>query len=137
MSFCNCTGRFNCTYAAVVASIAVGVITAFLTIMGVVTLTSAFLWVTLGIATVYLAVALIATAIAQCHIEHCSALPALLFGVLGTVLFSIILLAVTFAATSVVGAIFAGILLFFLFLTFTATACYVRCLAKTRCHQTI
>lgn len=133
MSFCNCSSRFNCTYAAVVASIAVGVITAFLTIMGVIALTPAFLWVTLGVAAVYLAVVLIATAIAHCcHIEHCSALSALLIGILGTVLFSIILLAVTFAATSVIGAIFAGVLLFFLSLTFTATACYVRCLAKSR-----
>ena len=132
MSFCNCSSRFNCTYAAVVASIAVGVITAFLTIMGVIALTPAFLWVTLGVAAVYLAVVLIATAISQQHTDHCSALTALLLGILGTVLFSIILLAVSFAATSVIGAIFAGVLLFFLSLTFTATACYVRCLARSR-----
>jgi len=132
MSFCNGTSRFNCTYAAVVASIAVGVITAFLTIMGVIALTPAFLWVTLGVAAVYLAVVLLATAISQRHTDHCSALTALLLGILGTVLFSIILLAVSFAATSVIGAIFAGVLLFFLSLTFTATACYVRCLARSR-----
>ena len=132
MSFCNCSSRFNCTYAAVVASIAVGVITAFLTIMGVIALTPAFLWVTLGVAAVYLAVVLLATAISQRHTDHCSALTALLLGILGTVLFSIILLAVSFAATSVIGAIFAGVLLFFLSLTFTATACYVRCLARSR-----
>lgn len=134
MSLFNCSGRFNCTYAAVVASIAVGVITAFLTIMGVIALTPAFLWVTLGVAAVYLAVVLLATAIAQHNTDRCSALSALLIGILGTVLFSIILLAVSFAATSVIGAIFAGILLFFLSLIFTATACYVRCIAKSNCE---
>lgn len=129
MSNQNCCCRFNCTFWAIVLSIAVGVVTAFLTIMGMIALTPAFLWVTLGIAVVYLAVALATVNLKEGTARCCSALAAILIGVLGTALFSIVLLAISFPATSVLGAILAGVVLFFLFLTLTATACYVRCQA--------
>ena len=130
MSVTNCPCRFNCTFWAIVASIAVGVVTAFLTIMGMIALTSAFLWVTLGIAVVYLAVGFATAASKQTTECCCSPLAAILIGVLGTALLSIVLLAISFPATSVLGAVLAGLLLFFLFLTLTATACYIRCLAR-------
>ena len=130
MSVTNCSCRFNCTFWAIVASIAVGVVTAFLTIMGMIALTSAFLWVTLGIAVVYLAVGFATAASKQTTECCCSPLAAILIGVLGTALLSIVLLAISFPATSVLGAVLAGLLLFFLFLTLTATACYIRCLAR-------
>lgn len=126
----NCCCRFNCTFWAIVSSIAVGVVTAFLTIMGMIALTSAFLWVTLGIAVVYLAVALATLPLSQQLPKCCSALAGLLLGALGTVLFSIVLLAISFPATSVLGAVLAGALLFFLFLTLTATACFIKCKAN-------
>jgi uncharacterized membrane protein (DUF485 family) len=50
----------------------------------------------------------------------------LLIAILGTVQFSVVLLAVGIVATSVLSAILVGILLFFLTLTLTAAACYVR-----------
>ncbi len=130
MSASNCSCRFSCTFWAIVASIAIGVVTAFLTIMGIIALAPAFLWVTLGIAVVYLAVALLQVSLRQEAPRCCSALVALLIGILGTALFSVVLLAISFAATSVLGAILAGVLLFFLFLTLTATACYIRCQAN-------
>lgn len=120
---------FGCTIIAVVASLIIGIITAFLRITAAITLTPAFLWVLLGIAVVYLAVTLVSGAIfrKECCDDLCTIVSAVLVGIIGTVLLSIILLAIEFAATSVTGAILAGALLFFFFLAITSTACLVRC----------
>ena len=134
MSLFGCNCRNNCTALSVVASLIIGIITAFLLITGVITVTPAFLWVVFGIAVVYLAVVLIATAISGCETKSsgcvCSVLSALLAGILGTALLSVVLLAVTFAATSILGAVITGGLLFFVSLTLTQTACLVKCLAN-------
>ena len=122
--------RPDCTLAALIVSLIIGVITAFLRITAVITLTPAFLWVLLGITVVYLAVLLVSSATSRnrCCELLCNIVTALLAGILGTVLLSIVLLAVEFAATSVIGAVIAGALLFFFSLTVTSTACLVRCL---------
>ncbi len=130
MSICSCKNPFSCTATAVIVSIVVGVVTAFLRITGVITLTPAFLWVTLGVALVYLAVTLISTAVTEHCDGRCTALPALLIGALGTVLLSLVLLAITFVATSFLGAFLSGLLLFFFFLTLSSTACYVKCICR-------
>lgn len=131
MSMCNC--RCNCTIAAVVASLIVGIITAFLQITAVITVAPVFLWVAFGIAVGFLGI-LTLTAGTSCCVRadecRCSALNALLPAILGTILFSVILLAVGIVATSVVSAILIGIQLFFLSLTLTEAACYVRALAS-------
>lgn len=121
--------RPDCTVIAVVASFVIGIIAAFLTITATITLTPAFLWVLLGVSVVYLAVSLISAALSRnerCD-GLCSIITALLVGVLGTILLSIVLLAIAFAATSIIGAILTGALLFFFFLVVTSTACLVRC----------
>lgn len=119
----------GCVVFAVVASLIVGIITAFLRITGIITLTPAFLWVLLGIAVVYLAVALVSGTFLRnrCCADLCSIITALLAAILGTVLFSVVFLAIEFPATSVIGAILTGVLLFFFFLILTSTACLVRC----------
>ncbi len=130
MSNCGCGPRINCTTAALITSVVVGVVTAFLQILGVITVGTAFLWVTLGIAVVYLAGLVVASALSRrtgrpaCT---CRVLNTLLAGILGTVLLSLVLLAVGIEATSVISAIGVGLLLFFLALIVTASACYVRC----------
>ncbi len=119
----------GCTVIAVAASLILGVITAFLRITAAITVTPAFLWVLLGISVVYLAITLISAALYRsggCD-SLCNIVTSLLVGILGTVLFSVILLAIEFAATSVVGAVITGALLFFFFLTVTSAACLVRC----------
>lgn len=122
---CGCTCR--CPILAIIASAVVGVVAAFLQILGTITVTPAFLWVALGIAVVYLAVLLVRrTDVGGCECR-CANLATLLAGILGTILFSLVLLAVGVVATSVVSAILVGVLLFFLALTFTAAACAVRC----------
>lgn len=132
MPLCNCNCRCSCTAAALIVSAILGVLAAFLQITGVITVTTAFLWVALGIAVVYLGVQVLAAALAGCterNICRCSALNALLAGLLGTALLALILLAVGIVATSVVSAILVGLLVFFLFLGLISTACYVRTLA--------
>ena len=61
MSMCCCNNRLSCLTAAVVGSAIVGVIAAFLTFAAIITVTPAFLWVVLGIAVGFLAVALVSS----------------------------------------------------------------------------
>lgn len=127
---CNC--RSTCTGLAVVASVIIGIITAILNATAIIAVTPAFLWVLFGIAALYLAVTLVTSVfIRSMSIRNCvcSALPALLAGALGTILLSIILLGIEFAATSVLGVIFTGALLFFFALLITSTACLVKCIS--------
>lgn len=129
----NCNCRCNCTAVAVVASIILGILAAFLQITGAITVAAAFLWVILGIAVVYLGVLVIANTLTRCTEQAscaCSSLGAILVGIAGSILFSIILLAVGIIATSIVSAILVGLLVFFFFLTILATACYVRYLGN-------
>ena len=132
MSMLNCGCRCNCTLWAVIASIFVGIITAFLQITGVITVGDAFLWVVLGVAVVYLAVLIVATAINRGEndcICLCSVIASLLVGILGSALFAVVLLAVGITATSVLSAILVGLLLVFFALVLSSSACLVKCLA--------
>ena len=63
MSLFCCDCRCRCPLVAIIVSIILGVVTAFLQIAGAITVTPAFLWVLLGIAIVYLGVLLIAAAL--------------------------------------------------------------------------
>ncbi len=130
---CNCTSKCNCVLFAVIAAVIVGIVAAFLQITAVITVTPVFLWVALGIAVVYLAGLAAATILArsprQQSICACSALNALLVGILSTIFFSAVLLAVGIVATSVFSAIVIGLLAASLTLTFVSTACYIRSLA--------
>ena len=127
---CNC--RRDCALLAVVASLILGIVGAFLQITGVITVTPAFLWVALGIGVVYLAVLVATTALArrgECRPCRCRSLEAVLTGILGTILFAVVLLAVGVVATSVVSAVLVGLLVASLALTFAGSACLVKCLA--------
>lgn len=133
MSLYCCESKCKCALLSIAASIVIGVIAAFLQLTAVINVTPAFLWVLLGIAVVYLGVLVIAGAIKSdcdgCECV-CATLSTVLGGILGTVLFSIILLGVTFAEASVIGAIFVGLLLLSISLVITASACLVKCLFK-------
>ncbi len=127
----NCTCRFNCTLFAVIAAVIVGIIGALLNITAVITVTPAFLWVLFGIAVVYLAVTLLASAFARgLGIRDCVCriLNVLFTGILGTILTSVILLGITFAATSILGAVIVGLLLGFFTLTIISTTCLIKCI---------
>ena len=131
-TLCSCNCRKDCTLIAVIVSVILGIAAAFLQIAGVFTAAPVFLWVALGIAVVYLAVLLVATALSgrtgrgDCR---CRSLSAVLYGILGTVLLAAVLLAVGVVATSVLSAILVGLLVAALSLTLIGTACLIRCLA--------
>lgn len=134
MSFlnCSCSCKNNCVLAALIVSFVVGVITAFLQITAAITVTPVFLLVAAGIAVVYLGI-LLAVAAPERRAERCpclcTALNAVLLGILGTLLFAGILLAFGIVATSVITAILVGLLVASLSLTLTGSACLVRCRA--------
>ena len=127
----NCFCRFNCTLFAIIVSVIAGIVAALLNITAVITVTPAFLWVLFGIAVVYLAITLLASSFARgLGIRNCvcSILNVLFTGILGTILTAVILLGITFAATSILGAIFVGLLLGFFVLTIVTTTCLVKCI---------
>lgn len=135
MSIYGCHYQCSCRLFAVLASVIIGVVTAFLQITGTVTATPVFLWVVFGVAVAYLGVLVVAAALSGRGDPTgcvCSALNALLIGILGSVLFALVLLAVGIVATSVLSAILVGITLFFFALMLTGTACLVRYLVNCR-----
>ena len=136
MSFfnCNCSCKNHCVWAALIISIVIGIITAFLQITAAITVTPVFLLVAAGIAVVYLGV-LLATTLERRGEQHsclCGTLNAVLLGILGTLLFAGILLAFGIVATSVITAILVGLLVASLSLILTASACLVRCQAACK-----
>lgn len=133
MSILGCNCKSECSIGAIIVSIIIGVVTAFLRFSAVITLTPAFLWVLFGISIVYLAITPITLAIIQSFSLReciCSVLPVLIAGILGTILLSVVLLAIEFVATSVLGAILTGALLTFFSLTVTSVACITKCTAR-------
>ena len=126
MPTCNCNFRCSCTLFAIIASVILGVVAAFLQITGIITVTPVFLWVVFGIAVGYLGILLATGGRTE---GCCAAVRTVLAGILGTILFSVILLAVGIVATSVVSAILVGLLVLFAALTVTGAACFVRCVS--------
>ena len=122
----NCN-RNECLIIAVASSIVIGIVAAILNITGIIAVTPAFLWVLFGIAVVYLAIAFVVSSLRRFDTPYSarSLIATLIAGIVGTVLFSVILLGVTFAATSPVGAVFVGLLLASFALIITATSCLV------------
>ena len=130
---CSCSCTNGCTVLSVIAAVIIGVVAPVLRITAAITVTPAFLWVLFGIAVVYL----IATLAVSPYLKAvtpgrclCAVLPLQLLGILGTVLTSVILLGITFVATSIPGAIITGLLLLFFTLIISSTACLIRCIAN-------
>ncbi len=129
--YMSCSCRCSCIGLALAASIILGIVAALLRITAIITVTPAFLWTVFGIAVLFLVVTF-ASSVRAIRAESrnciCSRSPFLLTGVLGTILTSVILLAITFPATSIVGAIITGLLIFFFSLMITAAACTIKCI---------
>lgn len=137
MSTSDCPCRNTCTTIALIISLVVGIIAAFLRITAAITVTPAFLWTVLGIAVVYLGVLLLTSTSLRCcgtSTPCCikTIFSVLLGAIVATVLLSVVLLAVEFAATSVLGAVLTGLLLFSFFLTLTEVACLIRCIVTSK-----
>ena len=124
----NCNCELGCTAKGLFVSAIIGIIAAVLRFTAIITITPAFLWVLLGIAIGYLAIeSLTPTSVCPERKSCCRNLTAFFAGILGTVLTSLILLGITFAATSVIGAIVTGFLLFFFSLLIISTVCLIKC----------
>lgn len=127
MTICNC--KCSCTLFSGIASLIIGILAAFLQITGTITVTVAFLWVVFGIGVGSLGFLLIAGAVhQQCTRCGCTcvALNAILAGILGSILFAVILLAAGITATSIVSAILVGLTLLFFSLLVTSAACLIQ-----------
>ncbi len=137
MCFVNCNCKCGCTLAAIVSSLIIGVVAAFLQITAAITVTPVFLWVALGIAVGFLAILTLSSTVAGCrnvcNLCTCASLNAVLAGIAGTILFSVLLLAVGITATSVFSAVVIGLLAGFLALTLTGAICYVR--SRINCEE--
>lgn len=135
MSVFGCNCKCRCILVAVLVSLLVGILTTILQITGTLTATPAFLWVVFGIAVVYLGGLAAVAALRRPATDTCvcPTVFGLLVGILGTILFALVLLGVGVIATSVLSAILVGVLLFFFALMLTATACLVR--AFTDCAR--
>ena len=132
MSNVNCCCRRDCTLLSLIAAVILGVLGAFLQITGVIAVSTVFLWVALGIGVVYLAILpIILSRIPRNEGRFClcRTVEAILAGLLGTIFLAALLLEIGITATSVLSAIFVGLLVAALTLIFTGTACLVRCLA--------
>ncbi|MBQ2968475.1 MAG: hypothetical protein IJE10_10200 [Clostridia bacterium] len=133
MMHCGCGARVSCGAIAFVASLILGIVAAFLRLSGALVIGTAFFWVALGVAVVYLGILLLTSAFLQgagprgCSV--CGTIPLVLAGILGTALTSALLLAFTFVATSVLGAVLTGAFIFFIALILTAVACLIQCIA--------
>lgn len=137
MSNCNCYCKTSCAGISIISGIIVAIITAMLTFMGTITITPAFLWVTFGIAVVYLAVSSLISGISNCCNTNnkcaCTTMPVYFIGIIGTIFTSLILLGITFAATSVVGAVISGLVLGFFTMIILSTVCLIKC--NTNCNN--
>jgi len=134
MTNCNC--KPQCTLIGAIVSVCIGIVAAILRYTATVTVTPAFLWVLFGIGAVTLLLTPVSIALVyrlgrgDCV---CSSLGGIIAGTLGTVLTSLLLLGITFAATSVAGAAIFGLLLGFFTLTLASVACLAICIAKCYC----
>lgn len=129
MALFSCECRRKCTLLAIIAAI-IGVLAAFLQVTAVIAVTPVFVLVAFGIAVAYLGILTAAAVLTRRTMAAvCQrTLDTLLVGILGTVLFAVILLAVGIVATGVFSAILVGLTAGFFTLMLSGAACLIRCL---------
>ena len=126
----NCSCRITCTGLAIVASIVIGIIAAILRYTAVITLTTPFLWAIFGIALGFIFLLLILAPNYRGFSSRCCVCPNIntaLIGAVATIFLALVLVGVTFVATSVIGAIIAGAFIGAFSLTVLSIACLVKC----------
>ena len=134
-SNCGRCNKYNCSDISFFASIILGIVGAMLFFNAIITIPVAFYWAALATAVVtFLLTLYIARDVHFIDVGNCvcQRLTHLYFGLFGTILTSLVLLFITFAATSVIGAIIVGILLFFIAFSLSSVACLVLC--TLRCN---
>ena len=130
MNVTNCNRRIECAFLSIAASIIVGIVAAIAQFTALITLTPVFYVVAFGIAVLFLLVLLaLSPVLDKTACRGCcnSNVKLATIGILGTIVTAIILIAVSFAATSVLGAIVVGLLAAFFTLMITSSVCAVNC----------
>lgn len=124
---CRQCNKNECLIIAIASSIVVGIVAGILTATGIITVAPAFLWVFFGIAIGYLAIAFIVSSLRRFDTPYSarSIIGLFLAGVFTTVLLSLVLLGVTFPATSALLAVLVGLLLAGFWLTIASVGCIV------------
>ncbi len=136
----NCNTRVDCAFLAIAAAVIVGIVAAIAQFTAIVTFTTVFYIVAFGVAVLFLAVLLaMVPVLYRMSCQSCcgSNIKLATIGILGTIVTSIILIAVGFAATSVLGAIFVGLLAGFFTLVVTSIACTINCASECRYNNEI
>lgn len=131
MNLCDCKNNRDCTLAAVVASVIIGVVAAFLNFSATITIPLFVYWIFFGVALIFLALSLLVapfTGRGESRGCLCTALSTFLFGIFGTVLLSLVLVLVDIAATGLLASVLIGLLFASLALTVTSVACLIKCL---------
>ena len=127
-----CCSRYKCTctIASLIVSLILGIVASFLQITAVITVTPVFLWVLFGVAVLMLGILTLSSALqsrSRTCASQCTILDVVLLGILGTIFFAGILLAVGIVATSIISALLVGLLVFSFSLVLTSLTCYIRC----------
>ena len=137
MSLFCCEGKKNCTCISIIISAIVGIVASFLQIGGLFIFIPLIAVVFLAVAILFLLATLIAAGLGRITAQYscvCSALNALLTGIIGTVITSIIVLAFGIIAIGVISSIFTGLLVFFTALMILSTVCLIKAFANcTNC----
>ena len=126
-----CTCRRDCTLWALIISVILGIVVAFLQVTAVIVLPVTVPMGAFALAVVYLATVLVVSALLRCQADRCclcSGVYGVLAGALLTALAAVVLMVVPLAADSIATAVVVGILAGAISLTLTATVCLVRCL---------
>ncbi len=136
----DCNTRVDCAFLAIAAAVIVGIVAAIAQFTAIVTFATVFYIVAFGIAVLFLAVLLaLVPVLYRVSCQNCcnSNIKLTTFGILGTIVTSIVLLAVGFAATSGLGAIFVGLLAGFFALTVTSIVCTINCSSECKYNNEI
>ena len=136
----NCNCRVDCVFLSIAAAIIVGIVTAIAQFTAIVTFTTIFYIVAFGVAVLLLAVFLaLVPVLYRVTCQNCcgSGVKLTTIGILGTITTSIVLLAVGFAATSGLGAVFVGILAAFFTLAVTSIVCTINCSSECKYNNEI
>lgn len=131
----NCNSRVDCAFLSIAAAVIVGLVAAIAQFTAIVTFTTVFYIVAFGVAVLFLAILLaLVPTLYKVSCQSCciSNIKLTTLGILGTIVTSIILIAVGFAATSVLGAIFVGLLAAFFTLMVTSIVCTINCAGECK-----
>ena len=135
-----CNTRVDCAFLAMATAIIVGIVAAIAQFTAIVTFTTIFYIVAFGVAALFLAVLLaLVPVLYRVACQNCCAYNVKLatLGILGSVVTSIILIAGEFAATSVLGAVFVGVLAASFALMVMSIICTINCVSVCKYNDDV